>query len=102
MVYLKGTADKELRRSFPEDEVSSFEDVPTGPHDDHRQTHPIGGFVLKVSVKLRNSETGLSEDSHETNRFHKPGEVDQKVHEEASCNYKYISHPEIVKLIGLL
>ena len=88
LVYLEGAADKELRRSFPEDKVSSFEDVSTGPHDHHGQTHAIGGLVLKISVKLRNSETGFSKDCHKANRFHKPGEVDQEVHEEGSYKYK--------------
>ena len=86
--YLKRTADEKLRRGFPEDKVGSFEDVATGPHDHHGQTHAIGGLVHKISVKLRNSETGLGKDCHEANRFHKPGEVDQEVHEDAAYNYR--------------
>ena len=73
-----------MRRSFPEDKVGGFEDVPAGPHDDHGQTHPIGGLVLEVSVELRNSETGLSKDRHKANRLNEPGEVDKEVHEEGA------------------
>ncbi len=43
--YLKGTANKELRRSLPQIEVGSLEDVATGPHAHHGHGHAVGGLV---------------------------------------------------------
>ena len=82
--HLQGAADEELSRSLPQDEVSSLEDVPAGPHDHHGETHPIRRLVLKIPVELWHSQHGLSQDCHQPNRFHKPGEVDQKIHQEAT------------------
>lgn len=64
---LKRATDEELRRSFSQNKVSCLEDVATGPHDDHRKAHSVCGLVLKISVELRHSKHGLSEDCKEPN-----------------------------------
>ena len=79
--YLEGATYEELRRSMSQNEVSSFEDVSTSPHDHHGQTHPVGGFVLKISVKLGHAEHRLREDCHEADRLYEPVKVQQQIHQ---------------------
>ena len=86
LVNLKGATDKELRGSFSQNEVSCLEDVPTGPHNDHGKAHAVSGLVLKISVELRHSKAGLSEDGEETNRIHKPLVVKKEIHEDGAKN----------------
>jgi len=78
---LEGATDKELRRSVSQDEVGCLEDVSASPHDDHRETHAVGGLVLEVPVELRDPEHGLGEHGEEADRLHKPGEVQQEIHQ---------------------
>ena len=86
LVNLKRATDEELRRSFSQNEVSCLEDVPAGPHNDHGKAHAVSGLVLKISVELRHSKAGLSEDGEETNRIHKPLVVKKEIHEDGAKN----------------
>ena len=84
LVNLKGATDKELRGSFSQNEVSCLEDVPTGPHNDHRKAHAVSGLVLKISVELRHSKHGFSEDCEEPHGINEPFIVEEKIHEDGS------------------
>lgn len=73
-----------MRRGFSQNKVCCLEDVSTGPHEDHGKAHAISGLVLKISVELRHSKHGLSEDSEEAHGIHEPFKVEEKIHKDGS------------------